>query len=40
MVFDFNAWNRKWRDCKTGDSMKKYYWEKLQQAKNDLVMIG
>ena len=35
MVFDFNAWNLKWRDCKTGTSMKKYYWEKLEEAREN-----
>lgn len=35
MVFDFNAWNLKWADCKTGEPMKKYYWEKLEEARED-----
>lgn len=35
MVFDFNAWNLKWRDCKTGTAMKKYYWEKLEEAREE-----
>ena len=35
MVFDFNCWNRKWANCEPGDSNLEYYWEKLQQAKND-----
>ena len=35
MVFDFNAWNKKWVACKTGTPMKKYYWEKLKEAQED-----
>ena len=35
MVFDFNAWNLKWAACKTGDPMKKYYWEKLKEAQEE-----
>ena len=34
MVFDFNAWNLKWRDSNNHEEME-YYWNKLQEAKED-----
>ncbi|RAP52701.1 MAG: hypothetical protein BZ138_02545 [Methanosphaera sp. rholeuAM270] len=37
MGFDFNAWNKKWVSCKTGDPMKKYYWKKLEEAREDFM---
>lgn len=34
MVFDFNAWNLKWRDSDNPEE-REFYWNKLQKVKKD-----